>query len=83
MYCQSRLKFRMPKPSLDEAPPKILEKMLRVCVGACIEARQKIEIPENQVTMYEGKNSQIAEAARAQPNLINRPLFARISKCKF
>jgi hypothetical protein len=68
---------------LDDAPPKIVERIVLVFVGAFIDARQTMESPLNQVMIYDGKNSQMAARARAQPNLISRPLFARTSKWRF
>ena len=83
MYCQSKEKFSNPKPSFEDAPPKIVEKMVRVFSGARIEAKQKMETPPNHVTMYAGKISHIAARPSAQPNLMSLSRFALRSMCRF
>jgi hypothetical protein len=99
MYCQFSEKFSRPTPSFEEAPPNIVEKICLVFVGALIElnlesvrhsdgqkntyARQKIDIPPNQGIIYAGKNSQMAAASKAQPNLIIRLRLAFTSKWRF
>jgi hypothetical protein len=56
-YCQSNEKEKRPRPSLFDAPPKILVRVSPVAPVACIDARHGMDTELSHGQMYAGRNS--------------------------